>query len=213
MYIDNGWIGPARMSVIPNGVVVPDATRIKKLRQQGPRNNHVHFLFLGQLASHKGIPTLLAAISKLPRNIEIVFSFAGKGVLEGLVETTPDCNYVGQVNGIEKTALLESADVLVLPSEWYENNPISVLEALNHGLAIIGANIGGIPELVNDGVNGYVFRAGDVDDLLSKIVILAQDKTLLRQFQESSLGLAPRFGIDIMTENYLALYGNLVDVR
>ena len=56
-----------------------------------------------------------------------------------------------------------------MPSEWYENNPLSLIEAYTFGKPVIGANIGGIPELIKDGINGFVFESGNGESLESKI--------------------------------------------
>ena len=57
----------------------------------------------------------------------------------------------------------------VIPSEWYENNPLSVIEAECIGTPVLGAHIGGIPELIDEGVNGMTFESGNTDDLTGKI--------------------------------------------
>ena len=62
-----------------------------------------------------------------------------------------------------------NALAVVVPSEWYENAPISILEAFALGKPVIGSRIGGIPEMIDEGVNGYLFEPGNVDDLRDKM--------------------------------------------
>jgi len=62
--------------------------------------------------------------------------------------------------------------IVVLPSEWYENNPLTVIEAFTMSIPVIGSRIGGIPELVKDGITGLTFEAGNSEDLASRIEYL-----------------------------------------
>ncbi|MEG2164602.1 MAG: glycosyltransferase family 4 protein, partial [Bacteroidales bacterium] len=71
--------------------------------------------------------------------------------------------------------LLAKARCSVIPSEWNENNPLSVIESLCMGTPVLGANIGGIPELINK-ENGLLFKPSDSDDLKNKIIELFTDK-------------------------------------
>jgi glycosyltransferase involved in cell wall biosynthesis len=61
---------------------------------------------------------------------------------------------------------------VIVPSEWYENAPISILESFAYGKPVIGARIGGIPEMINDDENGYLFDSGNGDDLKEKLNLL-----------------------------------------
>jgi glycosyltransferase involved in cell wall biosynthesis len=73
--------------------------------------------------------------------------------------------FTGYLSGAALRAALSAARAVVVPSEWYENAPISVMEASAMGRPVIGADIGGIPELIRPGETGFVFRSGSVDDL------------------------------------------------
>ena len=65
--------------------------------------------------------------------------------------------------------LIREARFVVVPSEWYENNPLSVIEPMMSGTPVIGSQIGGIPELIQEGITGYLFHNGDVEGLSMKI--------------------------------------------
>ncbi len=75
----------------------------------------------------------------------------------------------GYLQGMELTTLVRDARCSIMPSEWYENSPLSILESLALGTPVIGSRIGGIPELINDGEDGLLFPAGDVDALAACI--------------------------------------------
>ena len=66
--------------------------------------------------------------------------------------------------------ILRGARFMVLPAEWSENNPLTVIESQSLGTPVLGARIGGIPELIDEGVSGMTFTSGDVEDLKDKII-------------------------------------------
>jgi len=91
------------------------------------------------------------------------FAFAGRGPLvtdvEAFCRRFPDrCQYHGMVRGTEKTALMAASAFLVLPSIWHDNFPMVILEAFSQGMPVIGAHRGGIPEIIDDQVNGLVVQ-------------------------------------------------------
>ena len=65
--------------------------------------------------------------------------------------------------------LIEGAKTIIVPSEWYENCPYALLQSLAKGKVVIASRIGGLPELIDDGTTGFLFEAGNADDLCSKI--------------------------------------------
>jgi glycosyltransferase involved in cell wall biosynthesis len=129
-----------------------------------------YFLFFGRLSAEKGIRTLLSVFSERKDQKLII---AGTGPLKSYVEDTvrisPNIEYVGYKSGKELESLINNASFIILPSEWYENNPLTIIEAYNFGKPVIGADIGGIPELINDGANGFTFESGNPQSLNSKI--------------------------------------------
>ena len=133
------------------------------------RNEEVYYLYFGRLSEEKGIFTLLQAFQKLSLNLYIV----GIGPLEKNVEEYIRQNKMRHVqllgfkSGQELKDIVGNAKAIILPSEWYENGPYSAIEALQLGRPIIGADIGGISELVDE--NGFLFRSGEVMDLTEKI--------------------------------------------
>lgn len=125
-----------------------------------------YVLYFGRFSSEKGISTLLKAAEALP---DIPFVFAGNGPLREQVDTGKNIMNVGFLSGGLLYALIQNASFSVIPSEWYENCPYSVIESLMLSTPVLGAQIGGIPELIDDGRTGELFRSGDADDLKNKI--------------------------------------------
>jgi len=101
---------------------------------------------------------------------EIDFIFAGTGSMEKLFEDAENIKNVGFKSGQELDRLIAEARFTVYPSEWYENCPFSVMESISLGTPVLGADIGGIPELIKVGVDGELFESGNEDELRSKIL-------------------------------------------
>jgi len=77
--------------------------------------------------------------------------------------------FVGFRKGEELFSYIRHASFVLVPSEWYENNPLTIIEAYSAGKPVIGSDIGGIPELIREGETGYLFRMGDSSELEAKI--------------------------------------------
>lgn len=111
---------------------------------------------------------MLKVAAAMDRELRI----AGDGpLLEELKERYDGYNtikFLGRIGAQEVNALLADARFSVVPSEWYENNPLSVIESLCAGTPVVGAEIGGIPELIDDN-NGLTFKSGDETDLAQSL--------------------------------------------
>ena len=125
-----------------------------------------YFLYFGRLSREKGIQTLLRVFSKRD---DLRLVIAGTGVLAEEISNVSangkNISYVGFKTGKDLEKLILESSFIIVPSEWYENNPMTVIEAFNFGKPVIGAKIGGIPELVQNSVNGYTFNSGDIQSL------------------------------------------------
>jgi len=121
-------------------------------------------LFVGRLAPEKGLATLLEAWRALGRGATL--KVVGRGPQEDLSHSeVAGVEWLGWRSREEVTALMQEAAFLVLPSEWYENFPMTLLEAYATGLPVIGSAIGSLTELIADQRTGRHFRAGDASDL------------------------------------------------
>ncbi len=137
------------------------------------KENYV--LEFGHLSKDKGTLTLLEAAKNIP---DVNFVFAGYGEAEENIKTVENAEYVGFKTGDELIELISKAKVSVCPSEIYENCPFSVIESQVYGTPVIGARIGGIPELINEGKTGLLFEPGNSVDLTEKLKQIIDDKTL-----------------------------------
>lgn len=133
-----------------------------------------YFLFFGRLSYEKGVKTLLTAFKNLPQcRLKIVGTGPKEGELKAFAEAggMNNVEFFGYKQGQELADIVSNAYFVIVPSEWYENNPMTIIEAYSAGTPVIGARIGGIPEIVVDGKTGFQFESGDEEDLRRKVMV------------------------------------------
>lgn len=126
-----------------------------------------YILYFGRFSTEKGIGTLIQVAKELS---EYSFIFAGTGPLADDINDVKNIKNVGFKTGVELEVLIREAKFSIYPSEWYENCPFSVMESQMYGTPVLGANIGGIPELIKVGKTGELFESGNKEDLRNKII-------------------------------------------
>ena len=169
-------------------------------RKETEKQDYV--LYFGRFSREKGIATLLKVCKALP---DIPFVFAGTGPLEGEIAGVPNIKNVGFQRGQALENLIRQARFSVYPSQWYENCPFSVMESQLYGTPVLGADIGGIPELIEVGKTGELFESGNAAQLEEKIRTLWEDRELTDRYSENCAHL--RFDdVAAYTEKLLKLY-------
>lgn len=141
-----------------------------------------YVLYFGRFSEEKGIGMLIKVCKELPN---VRFVFAGTGPLEGSINKIANIKNVGFQKGEALEKLIREAQFSIYPSEWYENCPFSVMESQMYGTPVLGANIGGIPELIQINKTGELFESGNVKELKEKIQKLWEDKKLCQQYSQN----------------------------
>lgn len=154
-----------------------------------------YVLYFGRYSEEKGIGTLLKVCRELP---DIPFIFAGTGPLEESIHGVSNVKNVGFQKGEMLEKLIREARISIYPSEWYENCPFSVMESQMYGTPVLGADIGGIPELIQAGKTGELFESGNERDLKKKIRQLWNDKKLCDMYSRNCRDM----GFDTVNEYY-----------
>lgn len=159
------------------------------------KQEHKQFtlLFLGLIGFNKGIYDLLDVIDTHQEEFrgDFILKVGGNGEVEKLQELIANkgisdiVNYEGWVSGDKKTDLLNGADVYVLPS-YKEGLPISILEAMSYSLPVISTRVGGIPEIIINGKNGFLINPGDKEALYESIIKLKNSEELRIKMGELS---------------------------
>jgi glycosyltransferase involved in cell wall biosynthesis len=156
-FVEWGWPRD-RFAYIPNYV---DTAKF----EPGPAGG-TYFLYFGRLAVEKGVETLLRAVARSGVSLKLAGTGPEENKLKALAaELGVDAEFVGFKSGAALHDLIRQARAVVLPSEWYENAPMSILESAAMQVPVIGADIGGIPEMIVPGETGWVFPSRDVNAL------------------------------------------------
>lgn len=190
-------VAPDRISLVPHGI---DRTCLPRVaRSTSPR---LRLGFLGSLMVSKAPHVLLEAAARLPASAATVDLFGAYSPYHG------DDSYWQQLEPLLKrdgvrahgaiardgiAQALASIDVLVVPSIWPETSSLVIQEAFLAGVPVVASRIGAIPELVEDGRNGLLFRAGDVDDLARLLLRFLREPGLLEALRR---GIPPVRSID-----------------
>jgi glycosyltransferase involved in cell wall biosynthesis len=202
-FVEWGWPADAFI-YIPNFV---DAKTFEPAFEPGS-----YFLYCGRLSVEKGVATLLRAA----RAAQVPLKIVGTGPIEAELKTIQqdlhvDAEFLGYRSGADLHGLIRGARAVVLPSEWYENAPMNVLESFALGKPIIGARIGGIPELVIDGETGWTFESGNADELADLLRrIAAEPNPRIEQIGRSCRSFVEtQFSRAGYADSMLALYSSL----
>ncbi len=199
-----------RVMLIHNPIHMPEVTAYLTRKP-------TTLLFLGRIGKRKGAYDLLQALSKLVSEFpDLRLIMGGDGELDEAkrcadsLGISAHLELAGWVTGKDKQALLSKASVYVLPS-YHEGLPMSVLEAMAAGLPVVSTRVGGIPEAIRDGVDGFLIDAGDVDALVDRLRTLLNNVDLRRRMGESAREhVQYNFSTEIIVPRIEEIYGQLL---
>lgn len=187
----------SRVTALPNGY---DAPAIEPAPGEG-------WLFAGRLSEEKGVNVLIDAA----RRVETPLDVCGDGDLRDAVLRVPNVRLHGHLSPSTLQQRLRRAAVVVVPSVWWENLPYAVIEAQALGRAVVASRTGGIPELVEDGVDGVLVPPGDAPALADAVARLLADPALRRRLGEAaSERVRTRHDLDRHVERVVAEYGKCI---
>lgn len=203
-FIEDG-INEKKIQAIHNSIEMTDYNLVTQ--------DDGYALYFGRLSKEKGILNLINAFEKCDKGTLYI---AGEGPeKENIEKIVTDRNLenrvklLGFLNKEQMTEIIRKCKFVVVPSIWYENCPYSILETLAIGKPVIGANIGGIPELVVNNENGYIFNT--VDELTEKMSILFNNEKLIEEFSKKSKELAKQnYNREIYYNKLEKIYEDLI---
>ena len=211
-HIAHGLFADSRQAVIHNPLKIGiDIAAAPVVHNDGP----VRFGYLGRVEPMKGIETLLRAVDSLsqenlPMQILIAGNAASDDYLSSLKQRWPMTNveYLGYVD--DTTALLDRLDCLVFPTDWLEALGNGVFEAFARGVPVIGSDAGGIPESIDDAINGFVFRKGSWRQLAAHMKTLTVDVATRENMSHAALAKAPGYLASKRAKQYRELLDTVV---
>jgi glycosyltransferase involved in cell wall biosynthesis len=186
-----GTIAPRARTVTIHNFV--DDKRIEaEVNQSAARRSSSTLLFLGDIGRRKGIYDLIRALARISKSIpEVRLVAGGRGEIDEVRQRTKELGVdelvqlPGYVSGADKSRLLSEAAIYVLPS-YNEGVPISILEAMSVGLPIVTTPVGGIPDVIRDGEEGFLVAPGSIDELARRIIELLESDELRARMGENA---------------------------
>ncbi|MBR4722792.1 MAG: glycosyltransferase family 4 protein [Muribaculaceae bacterium] len=205
-------LGYTNVSIV-NNPVEPVEKPSRSIMMRGKLN----LLFFGMIIDAKGIFDAIDVISAHKADLagHVSLHIGGDGEIDRMTDIIvsedieEEVRYVGCATGRKKDQLLRDCDVYILPS-YFEGMPISILEAMAHGKAIISTTVGGIPEIVANGVNGFLLEPGDKEGLFNAIKMLLDEPRLITKFGNQSLERVIPFYPKSVKKQLLPIYSKLL---
>lgn len=168
--MNEGGFNASQLEVLCNFV---DPNKLALYQALEAQSRQDYYCYVGRLSPEKGIETLLKVAAQSNHMLQV----AGDGPLAQKLQAQyahhDNIIFLGRLNAQQVSQLLIHARFSVIASEWYENNPLGVIESLCAGTPVVGANMGGIPELINSH-NGIIFTAGN-SQMLARCIEQAWD--------------------------------------
>jgi len=197
---------------LPNGYNLQLFTNFSKKKSQ-----KIRFGYIGTFIPSKGIHILLDAFNNVKtKDVELRIHGAPQSYHQGFIDypsylqslgKRDDILWFGEYDNYDVARILSEIDVLVVPSIWYENAPLTIHEAFMASVPVITSNIGGMKELVRDGENGLLFKLGDSSDLTTKMQMIIDKPDLLKKLQK---GIKPVMPIGEHVIKIRELYRGLI---
>lgn len=186
---------PSGARVIRNGIDAEQFTQVSDSRNYGGDHSRLRLLYAGSLSHGKGVHTAVEALSLLiARGQAVTLTIMGSGDADygqslrrlcGRLDLGRRVVFRSRVSRQQMPHVLSQFDVLLLPSLVADTSPRIVQEAMAAGLTVVGATVGGIPEMIQEGVNGLTFTPGRSEDLALQVGRLIEDEELRRRLAQN----------------------------
>lgn len=198
--------------------VLYNAVTLPTYRRNEVKDHNI--LFLGRLGTRKGFYDLLEVMPIVLKKIpDVHLYFGGDGDIEETLKRIEklgiksSVTYLGWVSGEKKENILKECSVFVLPS-YHEGMPMSILEAMSYGEVVVSTYVGGIPKVITNNQNGFLFNAGDLDGLTNALIhaLIGGNKNLIskKSFQTIEQNFNVKTNIKILKKWYDEVHENKV---
>lgn len=170
-------------------------------------------LYVGSLSRHKGPDILIRAFKEIEGD-NLRLHILGKGPDEGelrrLAKGDERILFHGFLSGDKLMNMYRMANVTVVPSIWYDNSPMVIYESLMNSTPVIASRIGGIPELVRDGYNGFLFEPGSVNGLRRILGKISEDPSILKELERNAYESSRGYSIEEHVKKLEEIYRGLL---
>lgn len=173
------------------------------------------FVYVGRIARQKGLKTLIDAFAGTPYRLQII-GFADDGYDKELQQSpegsSPNIEWLGRKDFGEISQYLADCRATIVPSEWYDNFPNSILESFAFSKPVIATDFGSLTDLVVDGVTGLTFKYGDSFDLRAKVAVLNDDADLARRLGQNAFkAIETTYSPERHYESLMKVFENVIN--
>jgi glycosyltransferase involved in cell wall biosynthesis len=185
-----------------------------------PKNNNI--LYLGRLEPEKGVNYLIESLVLIKEKFKDLKLFiVGEGSQKkNLEKITKKLNlnniveFVGKISNKNVKKYFQKSKILIVPSIWPENSPISIYESMSFGRPVIGSNIGGIPDLIDNTKTGYLIKPKNSKEISKKIIkLLSNDYLLEKMCKKSRIRAENLFSIDNHINKLIKIYEKAINIK
>jgi glycosyltransferase involved in cell wall biosynthesis len=193
-----------RIVVVPNMISTPSGT--------DALGEGDYIAYAGRISPEKGIATLLASVQLTGLPVRLAGDYSG--MPEIVKNASASAKFIGHLNRNQLDGFYRNARFLVVPSVWFEPFGLVVAEAMSRGLPVIASRIGGLPEIIEDGVTGLLFEPGNADDLAEKMKLLWRSPNMCRQMGMAGREKAIReYSEDVYYKRLMVVYKRAIQVN
>lgn len=176
-HIANGYFKNSKKYIIHNAIYIPEV----KIVNEWDGKRRLIIGYIGQLSHHKGVDLLLNSFLKIQINATLLL--AGKAnppeyfvELKEISEDSNDVEFLGFVNSID---FYKKVDIIVIPSLWPDTFPTVAFEACANNVPVVCSNLGGLPEIIHNGINGLIYDVKDEEGLEKSLLKIYHNHDLL----------------------------------
>ncbi len=198
----------------------PDSSR-DLASVQSTRTRKIRLSYFGQINSFKGVDVLVDSLRFVPDAVRdrLVININGTGlesqseelqkyILSAVKKSKGVLRLRGRYERSELPQLMADTDWIIIPSVWWENSPMVILEAKKFGVPVIASNIGGMHEKIDHGVTGLHFQAGRADSLADCMALVVEEPELQEKFARN---IAAEFNYHADLKKHIEIYQTLID--
>jgi glycosyltransferase involved in cell wall biosynthesis len=191
--IDETFVPEEKVTVVYNGMNL-------HTEHFPEEEKNIDVLYVGQVTEAKGLRDLAKALAT--KNVKVGIIGDGE-FLDELKELAPSFEYFGRLEQDKLHQIMNRSSIFVLPSRRWEGMPMTLIEAAMMGLPCVGSDLGGIPEVIEDGKTGFVYTAGNIPQLQERISRLLADEDLRLELGQNARQRAhEKFSLDKMLDGY-----------
>ena len=201
---------PGKIHVLPNGVVTTSVHR-----DDGTKKDMNKILFLGRICEAKGVKELIESVIQLHydnNNVRLYIGgiFEDNKFLKDIEENSTFIKHIGWVTGKDKEKYLDECGIMAVPS-YFEGFGLSVVEGMLHGCCVVASNVGGIPDIIENEIDGLLIKPRDVHELKNSIERVMKDKNLADKLScNGEKKVRDKYSIEKITDQLLCYYQQIL---